>query len=100
VVAASDECEHDLVALLMRGDHELNAVKAEKLPRWPARCAWPRRRNPQAASAPDPAAWVRSKLPIPCIVDRQVALMSDFGAGANVDDKHYFGINWGATWPA
>ncbi len=32
VVAASDEIEADLVALLVRGDHELNAVKAEKLP--------------------------------------------------------------------
>ncbi|MEZ5450442.1 MAG: hypothetical protein R3E89_16215 [Thiolinea sp.] len=29
-----------------------------------------------------------------CIVDRSVAAMSDFGAGANVDDQHYFGINW------
>src|SRR5690606_39063481 len=34
------------------------------------------------------------KLPIPCLADRSVALMSDFGAGANVDGKHYFGINW------
>lgn len=33
-------------------------------------------------------------LPIPCIVDRTVAVMSDFGAGANIEDKHYFGINW------
>ncbi len=33
-------------------------------------------------------------LPIPFIIDRIVARMSDFGAGANVDDKHYFGINW------
>ena len=28
------------------------------------------------------------------IIDRDVARMSDFGAGANIDDKHYFGINW------
>ena len=34
-------------------------------------------------------------LELPFIVDRTVAVMSDFGAGANVDDKHYFGINWG-----
>ena len=33
-------------------------------------------------------------LPMPCIVDRSVALMSDFAIGANIDDKHYFGVNW------
>jgi prolyl-tRNA synthetase len=33
-------------------------------------------------------------LPIPCVIDRTVAVMSDFGAGANIDGKHYFGINW------
>ncbi|RMF16084.1 MAG: proline--tRNA ligase, partial [Gammaproteobacteria bacterium] len=33
-------------------------------------------------------------LPIPLIVDQTVARMADFAAGANIDDKHYFGINW------
>lgn len=33
-------------------------------------------------------------LPIPAIIDRSVAMMSDFSAGANIDHKHYFGINW------
>jgi prolyl-tRNA synthetase len=33
-------------------------------------------------------------LPIGCVVDRSVALMSDFAAGANQEDKHYFGVNW------
>ncbi|NRB56199.1 MAG: proline--tRNA ligase, partial [Salinicola sp.] len=33
-------------------------------------------------------------LPLRLIVDHSVALMSDFGAGANVDDQHLFGINW------
>ncbi|HSX87408.1 MAG TPA: His/Gly/Thr/Pro-type tRNA ligase C-terminal domain-containing protein, partial [Pseudomonas sp.] len=33
-------------------------------------------------------------LPLPCIVDRSVALMSDFAIGANIDDKHYLGVNW------
>jgi len=34
------------------------------------------------------------KLNIPIIADRTVAVMSDFAAGANSDDKHYLGINW------
>lgn len=33
-------------------------------------------------------------MPIPVIIDRTVAAMSDFAAGANIDGKHYFGINW------
>ena len=32
--------------------------------------------------------------PVPCIVDRTVAKMADFSAGANIEGKHYFGINW------
>lgn len=31
---------------------------------------------------------------VPVVADRTVAMMSDFGAGANIDGKHYFGINW------
>ncbi|XNM63939.1 hypothetical protein ACLK2H_01190 [Escherichia coli] len=37
-------------------------------------------------------------MPIPVVIDRTVAAMSDFAAGANIDGKHYFGINWHATW--
>ncbi|MGP1945526.1 MAG: aminoacyl--tRNA ligase-related protein, partial [Arsenophonus sp. ER-EMS1-MAG3] len=33
-------------------------------------------------------------LPIPIIIDRSVSVISDFSAGANIDHKHYFGINW------
>lgn len=33
-------------------------------------------------------------MPLPIVIDRSVAIMSDFGAGANIDGKHYFGINW------
>ncbi len=33
-------------------------------------------------------------LPIPCVVDRAVAVMGDFAAGANEDGKHFFHIHW------
>ena len=33
-------------------------------------------------------------LPIPCVVDRSVSVLSDFSAGANLDGKHYLNINW------
>jgi prolyl-tRNA synthetase len=38
-------------------------------------------------------------MPVPVIIDRAVAVMSDFGAGANIEDKHYFGLNWGRDLP-
>ncbi len=48
----------------------------------------------RAAIGAGPGSLGPVNLPIPCVVDRAVALMSDFGAGANIDGKHYFGINW------
>lgn len=38
-------------------------------------------------------------MPLPVIIDRTVAVMSDFAAGANIDGKHYFGINWDRDLP-
>jgi prolyl-tRNA synthetase len=95
VVEASEESDHDFIALLVRGDHELNAVKAEKLPQVASPLRMANEEEIRKAIGAGPGSLGPVKLPIPCIVDRQVALMSDFGAGANIDDKHYFGINWG-----
>jgi prolyl-tRNA synthetase len=94
VVAASDQCEADFVALLIRGDHELNAVKAEKLAQIEAPLRMATEDEIRAAIGAGPGSLGPVDLPIPCIADRQVALMSDFGAGANRDDQHFFGINW------
>ena len=94
VVQASDECPHALVALLVRGDHELNPLKAEKLD-WvasPLRMA--KEQEIREAIGAGPGSLGPVNLPIPFIVDRSVAAMSDFGAGANIEDKHYFNINW------
>ncbi|ANG63329.1 proline--tRNA ligase [Marinobacterium aestuarii] len=95
IVRASEECEADFVALLVRGDHELNELKAEKL----ALVAVPLTMATEDEFRPVIGAGAGSlgpvNLPIPCIVDRAVAMASDFGAGANIDGKHYFGINWG-----
>ncbi len=94
VVEASDECESPVVALLVRGDHELNPVKAEKL--WqvasPLRMADKEVIREVVGASPGSLGPVN--LPVPFIIDRSVAEMSDFGAGANIDDQHYFGINW------
>ena len=94
VVQASEDCEHDVVALLVRGDHELNPLKAEKLESVASPLRMADEADIRKAIGAGPGSLGPVSLPIPFITDRSVAVMSDFGAGANVDDKHYFGINW------
>lgn len=94
-VKASDAVDADLVALLVRGDHELNEIKAEKLPQVEAPLQFATEEEIRAVVGAGPGSLGPVGLTVPFIVDRSVAVMSDFGAGANIDDKHYFGINWG-----
>ncbi len=94
VVVASDQCESPVVALLVRGDHELNPVKAEKLRQVASPLKMADKEVIRDVIGAGPGSLGPVNLSIPFIVDRSVAEMSDFGAGANIDDKHYFGINW------
>ena len=92
---ASDDCEDDLVALLVRGDHQLNEVKANNHPLVQSPLEFANEEEIRAAVGAGPGSLGPVKLPMPVIADLTVAAMSDFGAGANIEDKHYFGINWG-----
>ena len=95
VVEAEEDVEGGLIALIVRGDHELNEVKAEKLPQVKAPLTMATEEQIRAAIGAGPGSLGPVTMPIPMVVDRMVSVMSDFGGGANVDDKHYFGINWG-----
>ncbi|WP_413614867.1 proline--tRNA ligase [Halomonas cupida] len=86
--------EGGLVALLVRGDHELNEVKAEHLEEVATPLTMATEEEIRAAVGAGPGSLGPVGLEMPIIIDRSVALMSDFGAGANIDGKHYFGINW------
>ncbi|MBE7376725.1 proline--tRNA ligase [Pseudomonas lopnurensis] len=86
--------EGQLIALIVRGDHELNEIKAANLEQVASPLVFASEAEIRAAIGAGPGSLGPLNLPIPCIVDRSVALMSDFGAGANIDDKHYFGLNW------
>ncbi len=92
VVEAADG---GLIALLVRGDHELNAIKAEKLPEVAAPLRMAEEAEIRAAIGAGPGSLGPVNLPISVIADRTVAKIADFSAGANIDGKHYFGINWG-----
>ncbi|RQW62417.1 proline--tRNA ligase [Vibrio viridaestus] len=94
-VKASDEIDADIIALLVRGDHELNEVKAENLKEVASPLEMANEEEIRALIGAGPGSLGPVGLKLPFIVDRTVAVMSDFGAGANIDGKHYFGINWG-----
>ena len=86
--------EGSVVALIIRGDHELNAIKAEHLPE----VAVPLRMAEEAEIRAALGAGAGSLGPVganvPMIVDYDAAVIADFAAGANEDGYHYFNINW------
>jgi prolyl-tRNA synthetase len=94
IVAAAEGQASAFVALLVRGDHELNEIKAEKLPEVAAPLTFATEEQIRESIGAGPGSLGPLNLPIPVIIDRTVALTADFSAGANRDDKHYFGINW------
>ncbi|MDU4941521.1 MAG: proline--tRNA ligase [Mixta calida] len=99
IVKASEESGHQLVALLVRGDHELNEVKAEKVSIVAAPLTFATEEEIRAAVGAGPGSLGPVGLTLPVIADRTVAKMSDFSAGANIDGKHFTGINWGRDLP-
>ncbi|HEX7112828.1 MAG TPA: proline--tRNA ligase [Mizugakiibacter sp.] len=85
-----------LVALCVRGDHEVNEVKAGKLPELPGESILASEAEILAATGTRPGFIGPAGLPaaIPVIVDRSAAVLADFVCGGNQDGTHYTGANW------
>jgi prolyl-tRNA synthetase len=91
-----ENADKEVWLLLLRGDHELNEVKASKVPGLS---------NYRFASEGEILEWfgtkpgylgpIGTKKPIKLVADRTVANMNDFVCGANEEDFHYTGANWG-----
>jgi len=94
VVAAAETQNSGLIALLVRGDHELNETKANNLPQVASPLRFATDQEIERAIGASTGSLGPLNLPIPCIVDRTVAVMANFSAGANINGKHYCGINW------
>ena len=94
MVKATKESGHKLVALLVRGDHTLNEIKAEKIDIVASPLEFATEDEIRAIVNAGPGSLGPVNLDMPIIIDRDVAVMSDFSAGANIDHKHYFNINW------
>lgn len=83
-----------LVALVVRGDHELNEIKAANLAQVASPLEFASEAELRQAIGAGAGSLGPLNMPLPCVIDRSVAFMSDFAVGANIDDKHYFGVNW------
>lgn len=90
-----DGDEDQPVLLLVRGDHELNEVKAEKIAgiKKPLTFAAPAAIKAAFGANPGSLGPVGFKGRV--IADRTVAKMADMITGANEDDQHYTGVNFG-----
>ena len=86
--------DDNLVALVLRGDHELNEVKAAKIQgvKQPLQMAEEGKVQKQLGCAFGSIGVVN--LDIPIIADHAAACLSDFVCGANENDKHFVGVNW------
>ena len=83
-----------LVALVLRGDHQLNAIKAEKLPAVESPLCLATDAEIRAATGCGPGSLGPLKLPLDIIVDHAALACADFVCGANRDGYHLTGANW------
>lgn len=86
--------------LLLRGDREMNEVKVGKLNGMTDfRFATLAEIDEHFGCKPGYLGPIGLKKPVRLIVDREVALMSDWVCGANEEDYHLVGVNWGRDLP-
>lgn len=94
VHGTDDQGEPTLVALVVRGDHNLNEIKAAKIKGVLSPLVFATEEEIHAAVGAGPGSLGPVELPLRTIVDRSAAVISDFATGANEDGYHYFGVNW------
>ncbi len=94
------EEDGSLVALILRGDHRLNAVKSARLDgvRNPLRLATEEEIRERLGCPVGSLGPV--ELDLPFYVDASAAALSDFACGANREGVHYTGVNWERDAPA
>ena len=95
-----EDGRREIWLLLLRGDHDLNEVKAGKLPGMgPFRFASESEIVEHFGCKPGYLGAIGTVKPVKVVADRSVAIMSDFICGANEEGFHYTGANWGRDLP-
>jgi prolyl-tRNA synthetase len=90
-----DGSEGDVVALVIRGDHELNAVKSQKLPGVASPLRMSSADRVRKATGTEPGFIGPIGFTGKIYVDHAAAHLADFVCGANEKDMHFRGVNWG-----
>jgi len=88
------EDEGTWVALVLRGDHRLNEIKAEKHPLVRSPLVMAEEKDVLALCGAGFGSLGPVGLSVPVIADRSAAVMADFVCGANKTGIHYTGVNW------
>ena len=89
------EGEDQPIALVLRGDHELNAIKAQKIPGVATPLTMADAETVRRVTGCEPGYAGPLGLDIPVYYDHATAVMADFVTGANESDMHYTGVNFG-----
>jgi prolyl-tRNA synthetase len=88
------EGDEQPVALVLRGDHELNPVKAQKIPGVASPLTMADAETVRRVTGCEPGFAGPIGLDIPVFYDHATAIMADFVVGANEADMHYTGVNF------
>jgi prolyl-tRNA synthetase len=96
IVKSDDD---SLVALLLRGDHELNPIKAEKIPGIASPLTFANDAEIQQSCHCKPGSIGPVNIGMKIIADRSALSMANFICGANEDGQHYIGVNWARDLP-
>jgi len=91
--------DDQLIALVLRGDHELNPIKAEKIETVASPLSFADEESIKKSIGCTPGSIGPVGLSIPVYVDRSAAVAADFVCGANVDGQHLKGVNWSRDLP-
>ena len=94
LLVKADDDTGSPVALVLRGDHQLNEIKAEKLAGIASPLAMVEEDAARATCGAGFGSLGPVGLAIPVIVDRSAAVLADFVCGANKDGFHLTGVNW------
>jgi len=91
---ADDKAPQGLIALVLRGDHELNEIKADKHPLVASPLTFASEAEILAATGANAGSVGPVGLTIPVLVDHAAAVLADFVTGANKDGFHLTGVNF------
>lgn len=86
--------EGSVVALVLRGDHTLNEIKAQKLPQIAVPLSFVSDEEVKQVAGCMPGSLGPIGLNIEILADHSAAHLTDFVCGANQDGQHFAGVNW------